>query len=29
MEVHGLLQGRVCLIEGHGNQGVFLEAARK
>src|SRR5438105_4280446 len=29
MALHGLLQGRVCLIEGRGNQGIFLEAARK
>jgi hypothetical protein len=29
MPLHGLLQGRVCLIEGRGNQGIFLEAARK
>jgi hypothetical protein len=29
MDVYCLLQGRVCLIEGRGNQGVFLEAARK
>jgi hypothetical protein len=29
MQVHGLLHGYVCLIEGRGDQGVFLEAARK
>src|SRR5262245_45250926 len=29
MSMYGPLQGRVCLIEGYGDQAIFLEAARK